>query len=260
MGKTWKILITNDDGIDAKGLKRLAEAASKYGEVWVVAPDGQRSAASHSLTINDPLDVYPMDWGIEGIHAFSCTGLPADCVRIGSKYVMPEEPDVVFSGINNGFNAGADIQYSATVNAALDAALCGYPAIAFSEGFLNDPRSSGNGHKVTDEYLPIILKALMDPDPEGAFGGEKINTLKAGQVINVNFPDCAPEECKGIQWNCRAGIDTPYIDYYTVSAELPRSGKRYTIHWIDRDHANEGTDLRALLDSYVAVGIVNNIS
>ena len=255
-----RILITNDDGIDAKGLKRLAEAASKYGEVWVVAPDGQRSAASHSLTINDPLDVYPADWKMENVHAFSCTGLPADCVRIGSKYVMPEEPDVVFSGINNGFNAGADIQYSATVNAALDAALCGYPAIAFSEGFLNDPRSSGHGHKVTDEYLPSVLQALMDPDGAGAFAEEKINVLTAGQVINVNFPDCAPEECKGIKWNCRVSIDTPYIDYYTMDAELPGGGKRYTIHWIDRDHAEEGTDLRALLDKYVSVGIVNNIS
>ena len=65
MENTKRILITNDDGIDAKGLKRLAEAASKYGEVWVVAPDGQRSAASHSLTINDPLDVYPADWKME---------------------------------------------------------------------------------------------------------------------------------------------------------------------------------------------------
>ena len=118
-------------------------------------------------------------------------------------------------------------------------------------------------HNVTLEIMLRIngvpaekVYAILD-------GGGKIPpelALKAGQVINVNFPDCAPEECKGIQWNCRVGIDTPYIDYYTVSAELPRGGKRYTIHWIDRDHANEGTDLRALLDSYVAVGIVNNIS
>ena len=123
MEKQLKILITNDDGIESSGLRRLAEAATAYGEVWVVAPDGQRSAASHSLTIDKPLDVYPVDWGIPEIHAFSCTGLPSDCFRIGSKCVMPQKPDLVFSGINNGFNVGTDIQYSATVGAALDAAM-----------------------------------------------------------------------------------------------------------------------------------------
>ena len=255
-----KILITNDDGIDASGLRRLAEASTEYGEVWVVAPDGQRSAASHSLTIDKPLDVYPVDWGNPKIHAFSCTGLPSDCFRLGCKYVMPEEPDVVFSGINNGFNVGADIQYSATVGAAFDAAMCGYPVIAFSEGFLNDPRSMGHGRKITGEYLPVILKALLEPDDTGAFAEEKRPVLTHGQVINVNFPDCPPEECKGILWNCRASMNTPFVDTYTMDEELPGGGKRYNIHWVDRDHADEGTDLRALLDNYVAVGIINNIS
>lgn len=255
-----KILITNDDGIGASGLRRLAEASTEYGEVWVVAPDGQRSAASHSLTIDKPLDVYPVDWRNPKIHAFSCTGLPSDCFRLGCKYVMPEEPDVVFSGINNGFNVGADIQYSATVGAAFDAAMCGYPVIAFSEGFTNDPRSMGHGRKITGEYLPVILKALLEPDDTGAFAEEKRPVLTPGQVINVNFPDCHPEECRGILWNCRASMNTPFVDTYTMDEELPGGGKRYNIHWVDRDHADEGTDLRALLDNYVAVGIINNIS
>ncbi len=259
MKNTRKILITNDDGIDASGIRRLAEAARKYGEVWVVAPDGQRSAASHSLTIDKPMDVYPVDWGMDDVHAFSCTGLPCDCFRIGSKYVMPEVPDIVFSGINNGFNVGTDIQYSATVGAALDAAMCGYPVIAFSEGFLSDERCTGNGHKVTDMYLPSILEALLEPDGAGASGEERSIRLKQGQVININFPDCPLDECKGIKWNCRVSMNTPYIDYYTAE-DLPGGGKRYTIHWIDRDHADEGTDLRALLDNYVSIGIVNNIS
>ena len=252
-----KILIVNDDGVSSDGIRRLALAALKYGEVWVVAPDGERSASSHSLTVRDPLDVYPVDWGIEGIHAYSCSGMPTDCFRLGCKYIMPEPPDLVFSGINNGYNAGPDNQYSGTVGAALDAACCGYPAIAFSEGFLLDPKQGGYNRIVTDKYLAEVLEGLLG---EGAGSDPDKTHVEPGVVVNVNFPDCAPEECKGIQWNCRAGIDTPYIDYYTVSAELPRSGKRYTIHWIDRDHANEGTDLRALLDSYVAVGIVNNIS
>ena len=260
MEKQLKILITNDDGIEASGLRRLAEASTEYGEVWVVAPDGQRSAASHSLTIDKPLDVYPVDWGNPKIHAFSCTGLPSDCFRLGCKYVMPEEPDVVFSGINNGFNAGCDIQYSATVGAAFDAAMCGYPVIAFSEGFLNDPRSNGHGRKITEEYLPVVMKAILAPENSGAFSKEERPVLTPGQVINVNFPDCPIEDCKGVLWNCKASMNTPYVDTYTVDEELPGGGKRYSIHWVDRDHADEGTDLRALLDNYVSVGIVNNIS
>ena len=260
MEKQLKILITNDDGIEASGLRRLAEASTEYGEVWVVAPDGQRSAASHSLTIDKPLDVYPVEWGNPKIHAFSCTGLPSDCFRLGCKYVMPEEPDVVFSGINNGFNAGCDIQYSATVGAAFDAAMCGYPVIAFSEGFLNDPRSCGHGRRITEKYLPVVMKALLTPEENSAFTEEERPVLTPGQVINVNFPDCPIEDCKGILWNCRASMNTPYVDTYTVDEELPGGGKRYSIHWVDRDHADEGTDLRALLDNYVSVGIVNNIS
>ena len=92
-----KILIVNDDGIRSDGLARLAREAANYGEVWVVAPDGQRSAASHSITIDDPLYVTPVAFGVEGVHAFSCSGLPSDCVRLGAKYIMPQEPDVVFS-------------------------------------------------------------------------------------------------------------------------------------------------------------------
>ena len=133
MSERRKILIVNDDGIDSDGLVRLAREAVKWGEVYVVAPDGQRSAASHSLTIDMPIDIHPVGFPVEGVKAYSCTGLPTDCVRIGSACVMPQKPDVVFSGINNGFNAGTDIQYSATVGAALDAAMAGYPAIAFSE-------------------------------------------------------------------------------------------------------------------------------
>ena len=259
MKKQLRILITNDDGIESSGLFYLAGAASEYGEVWVVAPDGQRSAASHSLTIDKPLDVYPVDWEKNNIHAFSCTGLPSDCFRIGSNCVMPQKPDIVFSGINNGFNVGTDIQYSATVGAALDAAMCGYPVIAFSEGFRNDPRSNGHGRRITEKYLPVILKALLTPEKTGAFSKER-PFLKHGQVINVNFPDCPPEDCKGILWNCKVSMNTPYVDTYRVEEELPGGGKRYSIHWVDRDHADEGTDLRAILDNYVSVGIVNNIS
>ncbi|MBR1855187.1 MAG: 5'/3'-nucleotidase SurE, partial [Lachnospiraceae bacterium] len=112
-----KILITNDDGITADGLIRLVREAVKFGEVWVVAPDGERSAASHSISLHRALDVYPYDLGVDGVRAFTCSGTPGDCVRVGSIGVMPYKPDVVLSGINFGYNTATDIQYSATAGA-----------------------------------------------------------------------------------------------------------------------------------------------
>ena len=112
------ILITNDDGIEAGGIVRLAEAAAEFGEVWVVAPARQMSAASHSITLHSPLDIYPHSFPVPGVRAFSCSGTPGDCVRTGSLSILPRRPDVVLSGINYGYNVASDIQYSGTVGAA----------------------------------------------------------------------------------------------------------------------------------------------
>ena len=173
------ILITNDDGIEASGLKRLALVASRFGEVWVIAPHDQRSAASHSLTIRESFEVHPYDLGIEGVKAFTCTGKPADCVRVGKLAIMPKCPDVVMSGINFGFNVAGDIQYSATLGAAFEAEYQGIPAIAFSESFSDDT-------SVTDRYLEEIMAELIDKPCE------------PGYVWNVNFPGCPLSECRGI--------------------------------------------------------------
>ena len=102
-----KILITNDDGIEANGLVRLAREAVKFGEVWVVAPDSQRSAMSHSLTLRGSFEAWKVSFPVDGVHAYACTGTPADCVRIGVLNIVPDKPDVVFSGINYGYNLSA---------------------------------------------------------------------------------------------------------------------------------------------------------
>ena len=103
------ILITNDDGIFADGLIRLAATAKSFGEVWVVAPESQRSAASHSITLHSYIDVRPAAFPVPGVHAFASSGTPGDCVRVGSLSVMPARPDIVLSGINYGYNAASDI-------------------------------------------------------------------------------------------------------------------------------------------------------
>ena len=146
-----RILITNDDGINSDGIVRLAKAAKEFGEVWVVAPETQRSAASHSITLHSAIDIYPCeDFPIDGVHAYYCSGTPGDCVRVGGLNVMPKKPDLVLSGINFGYNVASDIQYSATCGAAFEAAFQGYHAIALSEG-------ACDCHEVTDKYIKQVF-------------------------------------------------------------------------------------------------------
>ncbi|MBQ7677486.1 MAG: 5'/3'-nucleotidase SurE [Lachnospiraceae bacterium] len=235
-----QILITNDDGIDADGLRRLAEAAKEFGEVWVVAPDGQRSAASHSITLHAPIDVYPVRYPVEGVHAYKCTGTPGDCVRTGSLGIMSKRPDVVLSGINKGYNVASDIQYSATAGAAFEGAFQGYLSIALSEGF-------GECHEVTDAYLTEILTMLLD------------RPFAAGTIWNVNFPDCALEECRGVLRDRTVSKGMFYKDTYDVIAKLPDDGVRLMVHGTYSEDAEEGTDFRAIVDRFVSIGQVKNI-
>ncbi|MEE3400094.1 MAG: 5'/3'-nucleotidase SurE [Eubacterium sp.] len=235
-----KILITNDDGIKSEGLLRLVNVAKDYGEVWVVAPDDQRSACSHSITVHGTIDIYPYDLGVEGVKAYSCSTTPGDCVRVGSLAVMPYKPDVVLSGINLGFNAATDVQYSGTCGAAFEAAFQGYQAIAISEGFKGI-------HEVTDFYIKEILDEIID------------KRLGFGQIWNVNFPDCPLSECKGILRDRVVSEGKFFDDTYKVIEELESEGKRYKINGREVKEFEEGSDLKALFDKYVSVGIVRNV-
>ena len=235
------ILITNDDGISADGLIRLAAAAQSFGEVWVVAPEAQRSAASHSITLHSYIDVRPAAFPVPGVHAFASSGTPGDCVRVGSLSVMPARPDIVLSGINYGYNAASDIQYSATCGAAFEGAFQGYHAIALSE-------QAKKNHEVTDAYLGGILRRLIE------------KPLGPGQIWNVNFPGCPLSECRGILENRRVSRGMFYKDHYNAVAELPDGGIRYMVEGEYQEDAEDGTDFRALVDGYISIGIVNNLS
>ncbi len=234
------ILITNDDGIYAPGILRLAEAAKKYGSVWVIAPAHQRSAASHSITLHCPIDVIPCDIGIEGVKAFSCSGTPGDCVRVGSLSVLPSLPDVVLSGINYGYNVATDIQYSATVGAAFEAEFLGYRAIALSE-------RDCECHEVTDAYLDLVLEKLIDAP------------LEKGKIWNVNFPGCPLSECTGILEGRRVSEAVPFNDQYEKIESLENGGSRYMVKGIFQEKAEEGTDFHAVIHRAVSVGLVTNI-
>lgn len=235
-----KILLTNDDGIQADGIVRLAEVAKEFGDVWVVAPDSERSAMSHSLTLRRRVEVWEVDFPVSGVKAFACDGKPSDCVRIGALNIVPGKPDCVMTGINYGYNVAADLQYSATVGAALEASFQKLHAIAFSE--------SNNGiHEVTDKYIRDIMAELID------------RPLAAWQIWNVNFPGCMVSECKGIMRNAKVSKDGFYEDRYDV-IDVSDGRKSYMVDGIRRWEAGEGTDLYAMINNYVSIGVVNNLS
>ena len=235
-----RILITNDDGIESDGISRLAKTAKEFGEVWVVAPESQRSAASHSITLRHPIDVHPFQL-MEGVHAFSCTGTPGDCVRVGILNIMPEKPDIILSGINFGYNVASDIQYSATAGAAFEGEFQGILSIAFSEGM--------NGcHEVTDKYLKEIMTELID------------KPYVPGQIWNVNFPHCKAGECKGILRDRKVSRKSFYTDRYKAVEEFSNGGVSLMVDGIFSPTTEEGTDIGAVLDNYISIGVVKNIS
>ena len=104
-----RIMVVNDDGIESDGIRRLAGMAAELGEVWVVAPRHQCSAMSHCITVRGSLHMKEESFPVPGVKAYSVDGTPADCVKVGIKYLLPQKPDIVFSGINCGYNVGADI-------------------------------------------------------------------------------------------------------------------------------------------------------
>lgn len=235
-----KILITNDDGIDSDGIVRLAKVAIEFGEVWVVAPDSQRSAMSHSITLRHSIEAWKVDFPVSGVHAYACDGKPADCVRIGALNIVPGKPDYVFSGINYGYNVASDLQYSATAGAAFEAAFQKIHTIAFSE-------DACELHEVTDRYLKEIIAELLE------------KPLGRNQIWNVNFPGCRLAECNGILLDRQVSTEVFYEDRY-METKVSEERISYMVEGIRNYNASEGTDLKAILDNCVSIGIATNIS
>lgn len=235
-----KILITNDDGIDSDGIVRLAKVAIEFGEVWVVAPDSQRSAMSHSITLRHSIEAWKVDFPVSGVHAYACDGKPADCVRIGALNIVPGKPDYVFSGINYGYNVASDLQYSATAGAAFEAAFQKIHTIAFSE-------NACELHEVTDRYLKEIIAELLE------------KPLGRNQIWNVNFPGCRLAECNGILRDRQVSTEVFYEDRY-METKVSEERISYMVEGIRNYNASEGTDLKAILDNWVSIGIATNIS
>ena len=234
-----KILITNDDGINAGGLIRLAKAAKEFGEVWVVAPEKQRSAISHAITLHKDIEAWEVSFPVEGVHAYACDGMPADCIRIGVLNIVPGGPDNVFCGINYGVNVANDIQYSATIAAAMEAAFQKIHAIAFSEDFSDNTA-------VTEKYLKEIIGDLLN------------KPLLMNEIWNVNFPCCDLSDFKGIINDAKVSKEVYYHDHYNEK-KLENGHVAYTIEGVRNYDAEDGTDLWAVLNDHISVGKVENI-
>lgn len=176
------ILITNDDGVQSRGLQHLAAIAQDYGEVVVMAPDHNASGVSTSITCTRPLRVNSVSQS-EGLSIYSCDGTPADCVKMGLEYFCPRQPDLVLSGINYGSNASINIIYSGTIGAVLEACLNGYQAIGFS---LLNHNPAADFDACTPTIRHILDHVFTNPLPDFT-------------ALNVNIPRLPADQIKGIR-------------------------------------------------------------
>lgn len=177
--KKPKILITNDDGIQAPGIWHLWHALKDHAEITIVAPSKEQSAVALSITIRDPLVLKKMDWE-DAATAWHVNGTPADCVKMALSVIMDSPPDLIVSGINRGSNAGRNVLYSGTVGGVIEGVLRDIPGIAFSCYRYHSP-----DYQVVEKFIPAIVDYVLDHKPP------------QGTLLNVNFPDA---EIKGFKF------------------------------------------------------------
>ena len=232
-----RILVTNDDGINAPGLDICAEIARGLSDdVWVVAPEFDQSGVSHSLSLNDPLRMRTVDE-----RRFAIKGTPTDCVIMGVRHILNGKgPDLILSGVNRGQNAAEDVTYSGTIAGALEGAILGIPALALSQAYSAANRQTPHWETAVAHGPALIRKVLAEGIPRDV-------------LVNVNFPDCAPADVKGIAVTTQGKRDQEWL---RIDARQDGRGNDY--YWIafarsPRPPSRNGTDLRALSDHCISV-------
>jgi 5'/3'-nucleotidase len=232
-----RILITNDDGIHSPGLDVCEEIARALSEdVWVVAPEHDQSGVAHSLSLNDPLRLRQV-----GERRFAVRGTPTDCVIMGARHVLDgKQIDLVLSGVNRGRNVGEDVIYSGTVAGAMEGALLGIPSMALSQSYKS---SSGKPPfwETSRRFAPDIIRRVLG------------DNVRQGMLINVNFPDCRPEDVKGVAVTAlgRRRQERLHIDKRS-------DGRGNPYYWIFYSRLNpfqaeHGTDIAVLDERRIAV-------
>lgn len=228
------ILITNDDGVRAPGIRALINYIRPLGRVVVVAPDRPQSGTAHAVTIAHPLRI-ELILKETDYEEYSCNGTPADCVKLAFKIVLGRRPDFLFSGINHGTNASINIVYSGTMAAVLEGALAGVPSVGFSlNNYSLNADFGPSGQFVSAIAANVVSKGL----PEGV-------------CLNVNIPDVSVEKIKGIRV-CRQAAGTWQEDF--DEREDPNGRKYYWMKGVYAQIGNgEDTDQWAVENNYVAV-------
>lgn len=229
------ILVTNDDGIFAPGIKALAKAAKNLGEVVVVAPSSPQSGQSNAITLNEPLRIHQVQ-ALDDVRAYECSGTPVDCVKLARHVVLKgRKIDLCISGINHGSNASINIIYSGTMAAAMEASIQGIPSIGFSHlNYSFDADFSAAQH-----YAEKIMAHALS-------GG-----MGQAHLLNVNIPDVPLHAIKGVKI-CSQAAGKWNEDF--VESKDPR-GKSY--YWMtgsfDIQTDNQNTDIWALKNNYISI-------
>ena len=223
------ILLSNDDGVSSEGLSSLRQILSMTDDVWVVAPDSERTCAAHAITVHNPLRI-----NNHGDQVFSTNGTPADCVVLATQVILPRKPDLVISGINKGPNMGQDVVYSGTVAAAKEGAFAGVASIAVSlngrKGFHFEDASRSVKH---------IVNTIRD------------NPLPPSTFLNINIPNTSYEKVKGFEVT---SLGKRIYNGNIIERQDPRGGKYY---WIGGNNEGFepiiGTDLHAVHRGYLSI-------
>jgi 5'-nucleotidase len=231
-----RILITNDDGIHAPGLEACETIARTLSdEIWIVAPETDQSGVAHSLSLNDPLRLRE----VADKH-FAVQGTPTDCVIMGVRHIMKEPPDLVLSGVNRGRNCAEDVTYSGTVAGAMEGTVLGIPSLALSQAY-----ASANKHKpfwdTAIKFAPDIIKRVLNAG------------MPRDVLVNVNFPDCPPDEVAGTALAVQGKRDQELLHI-----DARRDGRGNPYYWIAFGRggiagAAAGSDLAALNDKHIAI-------
>ncbi len=237
-----RILVTNDDGIHSRGLDICADIARELSDdVWVVAPEYDQSGVSHSLSLNDPLRLREV-----GEKRFAVKGTPTDCVIMGARHILGDKgPDLVLSGVNRGRNAAEDVNYSGTIAGAKEGTVLGIPSFALSLAFGAATRSDPHWDTALRHGPDIIRRVLKQGVPRDI-------------LININFPNCAPDEVKGV-----AVASQGKRDQMLLRIEARHDGRNNPYYWLAYERGippstpGNGTDLSALADNRVSVTPLN---
>ena len=235
MSRKPLILVTNDDGISAPGIRALISVMNEIGNVVVIAPDSPQSAMGHAITINSTLHCHKIKIDDGPQIEYSCSGTPADCVKLGINEILDSKPDICVSGVNHGSNSSINVIYSGTMSAAIEATIEGVPAIGFS---LLDYRWKANFNHIKNYIKEITLKALDKGIPKGI-------------ALNVNFPNLIESEIKGIKI-CRQA-KAYWIEKFDKRTNP--QGREY--YWLTGEFVNEDkskdTDEHALNSGYISI-------